>query len=251
MVKTIQIKQIEKSFPDHSGRPVAIISGISLDINDSDFITIVGANGSGKSTLFNCIAGQLSTDNGYILIGTKDISRETEKKRSSYIGRVLQDPKLGTIGSMTLLENLRLAFLRNQTKSWFRQIDRSFVQMAEEKVSLLNMGLEKQLHKKMEEFSGGQRQALSLIMSVMVQPELLLMDEPTSALDPRSAQKLLEITQALSQKLSFKVLMITHNFKEAISYGNKLIIMREGKILKSFSGKEKAELSADSLYEMI
>jgi putative ABC transport system ATP-binding protein len=251
MVNTIQIRQIEKSFPDHAGRPVAIISGISLDINDSDFIAIVGANGSGKSTLFNCIAGQLSTDKGNILIGQKDISGETEKKRSSYIGRVLQDPKMGTIGSMTLLENLRLAFLRNQTKSSFRQIDRSFVQMAEEKVSLLNMGLEKQLNKKMEEFSGGQRQALSLIMSVMVQPELLLMDEPTSALDPKSAQKLLEVTHELSQKLSFKVLMITHNFKEAISYGNKLIVLREGKIFKSFSGKEKAELSADRLYEMI
>lgn len=251
MNNRIQIIQLEKSFSDHRGQALKIISDISFELSEGDFITIIGANGSGKSTLFNCIAGSIKPDKGKILIKEKDLTDLSERKRSKFIARVMQDPKSGTIGNMTLIENLRLAFLRNQIKSPIKQTDRNFLQMAAEKVALLNMGLEQNLNKRMDDFSGGQRQALSLIMSMMVQPDLLLMDEPTSALDPKSSQNLLEITQMLSEKLSIKVMMITHNFKEAINYGNKLFILKEGRIIKRFCGAEKAALTADQLYEMI
>jgi putative tryptophan/tyrosine transport system ATP-binding protein len=251
MENNIQINNIEKSFSNENGENKKIISGISLNLQAGDFYTIIGANGSGKSTLFNCIAGTIKCDNGEILIGQRDLSKEPEKIRSKFIGRVLQDPKLGTVGNMTLLENLRIAFLRNQKKSALKQIDSHFAKNAREKIALLDMGLETQLEKRMDDFSGGQRQALSLIMSIMHQPELLLMDEPSSALDPKSAHQLLAITKNLSEKLSLKILMITHNFREAIEYGNKLLILKDGKISQTFSGPSKSNLSADYLYNEI
>ncbi len=251
MGNNIQIKNIEKSYSNEKGEKKKIISGISIGLQGGDFYTIIGANGSGKSTLFNCIAGTLKCDSGEILIGQRDLSKEPEKIRSKFIGRVLQDPKLGTVGNMTLLENLRIPFLRNQKKSPFKQIDSHFAKKAREKIALLDMGLEKQLEKRMDDFSGGQRQALSLIMSIMHQPELLLMDEPTSALDPKSAHQLLAITKNLSETLSLKILMITHNFREAIEYGNKLLILKDGKISQTFSGPAKSNLSADYLYNEI
>lgn len=251
MEADIRVLNFEKAFVNESGERKEIISGISLEFQKGDFVTLIGANGSGKSTLLNAIAGSEKQDKGILILNGKNLSDSNLKERSKYIGRVMQNPGLGTAGKLTLLENLRLAFLRNQRISPLKKMDDKFRKTAAEKVAWLNMGLEKELDKKMENFSGGQRQALSLIMSVMQQPELLLMDEPTSALDPKSSKQLLEIAQSLAEKLSLGILMVTHNFKDAIEYGNQLVVIKEGKIAATFSDKKKLNLSVNDLYRYI
>lgn len=251
MEADIRVLNFEKGFVNESGERKEIISGVSLEMQKGDFVTLVGANGSGKSTLLNAIAGSEKQDRGILILNGKNLSDSNLKERSKYIGSVMQNPGMGTAGKLTLLENLRLAFLRNQSISPFKKMDAQFRKTAAEKVAWLNMGLEKELDKKMENFSGGQRQALSLIMSVMQQPELLLMDEPTSALDPKSSKQLLEIAQSLAEKLSLGILMVTHNFKDAIDYGNQLVVLKEGKIAATFSGEKKLNLSVNDLYRYI
>lgn len=251
MAGNIQILNFEKSFITENGEKRKVINDISIEMANGDFFMLVGANGSGKSTLFNAIAGSVMQDKGSIIVDGKNISHANQKERSKIIGRVLQDPRLGTAGNLTLIENLRLGFLRNQKISPFRKINSEFRKTASEKVALLNMGLEKSLDKRMDEFSGGQRQALSLIMCIMQQPQLLLMDEPTSALDPKSSKQLLEITKSLTKKLSLSVLMITHNYPDAIEYGNRLLVLKDGVVAKNYSEEEKLKISPIDLYQLI
>jgi len=247
----IEIKNIVKRFPQNGEENNTVLKGVSFDVYPGDFIVIIGANGSGKSTLLNCIAGATPLDDGEIWIDNNNITLEKNKAKNKRISRVLQDPKLGTVGSMTLLENLRIAFLRNKTKSPIRRMNAGFVELAKEKIALLKMGLENNLNKRMDQFSGGQRQAICLIMSIIEEPDLLLMDEPSSALDPKSSIQLLEIANQLTHKLAIKTIMITHNFKEAIHFGNKLMVLKNGTISKLYQGEEKKSLSSDFLFEQI
>lgn len=226
------------------------LDGVSYEVNKGDFITILGTNGAGKSTLLNSIAGSVELDQGKILLDDMDITWMKEYKRAKYIGRLFQDPLKGTAPNMSIAENLGLAYSRGKrsTLSWaIKKEDTPFFQ---EQLAKLHLGLEDRLEAKVGLLSGGQRQALTLLMATLVTPKLLLLDEHTAALDPKTAETIMQVTDEIIKEHEIPTIMITHNIKQALAYGNKLLVMKDGKIVREISGKEKQQLSVEELLSM-
>lgn len=244
----LNIVQISKVFNKGTVNEKRALSGLSLRLEDGDFATIVGSNGAGKSTLFNAIAGSFYVDSGYIELDGKDITYEKEHRRSRYIGRLFQDPLMGTAPHMTIEENLAIAYLRaSSDKKPLSRITAAEREKFREQLSLLGMGLEDRMKNPVGLLSGGQRQALTLLMAVLKRPKLLLLDEHTAALDPKTAAKVLSLTQRLVQQDSLTTLMVTHNMHDAIRLGNRLIMMHEGHVIFDVRGDEKSQLTVADL----
>lgn len=223
---------------------------VSFHVDDGDFISILGTNGAGKSTLLNVISGTVNMDGGKIILDGNDITNLPEYKRAKEVGRLFQDPLKGTAPNMTIEENLGLAYSRGKRTTLSRAIkkgDRSFFI---EQLKALNLGLEERLTTRVGLLSGGQRQALTLLMSTIVTPKLLLLDEHTAALDPKTAQSVMDITEKIVSEHHITTLMITHNMKQALEYGNKTIILNEGKIVKVLEGEERQKTTMDDLLNM-
>lgn len=223
------------------------IRGLSLTINDGDFITVIGGNGAGKSTLLNLIAGVHTAEAGTITLDDTDLTRMPEYRRAAFLGRVFQDPMMGTAGNMGIEENLAMAFRRGKRRGLSWGISNAERTLYREKLKMLDLGLENRLSSKVALLSGGQRQALTLLMATLQKPKLLLLDEHTAALDPKTAHKVLELTEQMVDKDHLTTLMVTHNMKDAIRYGNRLIMMSNGQIIYDVCGEEKKNLKVADL----
>ena len=250
----LNLENISITFNANTPDEKKVLKNINLDIKKGDFITIIGSNGAGKSTLYNVIAGTLKPTNGTITLtdekgDKKNITNDAEFRRARYIGRIFQNPRLGTAGKMSLEDNMMICYkkgfkglkisLNNKMREFFR-----------EQLRVLNMGLENRLGDNVELFSGGQRQALTLLMAVMSRPSLLLLDEHTAALDPTNAAIIMELTRRFAQEYKLTVMMVTHNMQHALDYGNRLIMMNKGEIISDISGEEKKQLTMDSIVEL-
>lgn len=246
----LEIKNISKIFNKNTINEKLALDNVSLTLNNGDFITVIGGNGSGKSTMLNAVAGVYPVDEGQILIDGTDVTKLPEYKRSAYIGRVFQDSMLGTAATMGIEENLALALRRGKHRGLSWGITKSERELFYNLLTGLGLGLEDRLSSKVGFLSGGQRQALTLLMATIKKPKLLLLDEHTAALDPKTAPKVLEITETVVKRNNLTTLMITHNMKDAINYGNRLIMMYAGKIVIDLEGEEKKSLSVDSLLKM-
>jgi putative ABC transport system ATP-binding protein len=244
----IEISHISKTFNKGKDDEVRALKDISLAIQEGDFIMIIGANGSGKSTFFNILQGSERSDSGQIMAGGKDITKWPEHKRSKLFSRVFQNPAQGTAPDLSILENFRLAALRSGQRHLRIGNNRAFRDIVKSSVETLEMGLENKLDRSMGSLSGGQRQALTLLMGVMDKTSLLLMDEPTAALDPRSAEKILQIANKLNKEKGLGIILITHSMKDAHQYGNRLIQFREGQIIRDLKKEEKEKLDLMELY---
>lgn len=244
------INNIRKVFNAGTPDEKIALDGVSLTVKDGDFATIIGSNGAGKSTLFNSIGGSFYVDEGNILLDDKNITYTPEYKRSTEIGRLFQDPMKGTAPHMTIEENLALAYLRaSQRKSVFSRVSNSERKMFRERLALLEMGLEDRMKQPVGLLSGGQRQALTLLMATLVPPKILLLDEHTAALDPATADKVLALTKKIVQENNLACLMITHNMRSALELGNRTLMMDAGKIVLDISGEERDGLTVDGLLE--
>lgn len=225
------------------------LKGINLTINDGDFVTVIGGNGAGKSTMLNSIAGAFAVESGSIKLDGKEITKLPDYKRAAFISRVFQDPLIGTAGNMSIEENLALAARRGKrrTLKWYtNNEEREFFKSV---LAEFDLGLEDRMMQKVGTLSGGQRQAITLLMASLASPKLLLLDEHTAALDPKTALKVLNITKKIAEQNNLTVLMITHNMSDAIAYGNKLIMMNEGQIVFTSEGEEKEDLTIPFLME--
>ena len=225
------------------------IDGLDLTLEDGDFVTVIGGNGAGKSTTLNLIAGVFPADQGTIRLNGKDITRLPEHKRAKYLGRVFQDPMMGTAATMGLEENLALANRRGKARSLRPGITNQERQAFRDQLATLGLGLENRMTSKVGLLSGGQRQALTLLMATLKKPELLLLDEHTAALDPKTADKVLQLTEEIVARDKLTTLMVTHNMKNAIQYGNRLIMMDAGRVVVDIRGEEKKNLSVRDLLE--
>ena len=243
----LDIQAIRKTFNAGTVNEKAALRGVSLHLDEGDFVTVIGGNGAGKSTLLNTVAGTYFPDEGSITIGGVDVTRLPEHKRAKYIGRVFQDPMTGTAATMQIEENLALAKRRGSRRTLRRGITRAEREEYRELLKILDLGLEDRLTAKVGLLSGGQRQALTLLMASLVKPKLLLLDEHTAALDPKTAAKVLEATEKIVQRDHLTTLMITHNMRDAIDHGNRLIMMYEGQIALDISGEEKKKLTVEDL----
>ena len=239
----LQLDQIYKVFDRGKPTEVTAVNGVSLQLEAGSYTVVVGANGSGKSTLLNLIAGSIGVDTGRILLEGKEIQRLSDYKRSRWIARVFQNPLVGTAASLSILDNFRMAALRRSPKWMKRGVDSRFRELVAERLVSLGMGLENKLAQPMGTLSGGQRQAITLLMTVMAGVEVLLLDEPTAALDPRSAREVMEIADRIVRENKLTALLVTHNISEALRYGNRLIQMENGKVVRDYSRQEKALLS--------
>ena len=248
-MEMLQLNDLHKTFNPGTVNEKVALNGVSLHMEAGDFATIVGSNGAGKSTLFNAITGGFIADEGSILLGGQDITFEPEHQRSKVIGHLFQDPLKGTAPNMTIEENLALAYLRAGTAphAIFSRISRKDKEVFREKLALLDMGLEDRMKQPVGLLSGGQRQALTLLMATMNKPKLLLLDEHTAALDPKTALKVLTLSAKIVEENHLTTMMITHNMKDAIKYGNRLIMMYEGHIIYDVSGEEKKNLHVSDL----
>ncbi|MBQ8587078.1 MAG: ABC transporter ATP-binding protein [Oscillospiraceae bacterium] len=246
----LEIKNITKIFNAGTVNEKVAIDGLSLTLNDGDFVTVIGGNGAGKSTLQNLIAGTYLPDGGEILIDGTNVTRLPEFKRAKYIGRVFQDPMVGTAADMWIEENMALAKQRGKRRGLSWSISQSDREEFKKQLSVLGLELENRLSTKVGLLSGGQRQAITLLMAAMNHPKLLLLDEHTAALDPKTAAKVLEITQHLVEADKLTTLMITHNMRDAIAIGNRLIMMNNGKIIYDISGEEKKKLTVSALMDL-
>ena len=248
----LRIESISKTFYPGTVNERRALDRLSLILPDGDFAAIVGSNGAGKSTLFNAIAGSFLTDSGFIELDGEDITFRPEHLRSREIGRLFQDPLMGTAPHMSIEENLSVAYLRasGSRYSFFSRVGRREKERFREQLSLLNMGLEDRMDQPVGLLSGGQRQALTLLMATMVTPKLLLLDEHTAALDPATAEKVLLLTENIIRERKISCLMITHNMKDALRYGNRLIMLHEGHILFDVPQGEKKGLTTRDLLSM-
>ena len=248
-MEMLHLNDLHKTFNPGTVNEKVALNGVSLQMEAGDFATIVGSNGAGKSTLFNAITGGFIADEGSILLGGQDITFAPEHQRSKFIGHLFQDPLKGTAPNMTIEENLALAYLRAGTapNAIFSRISRKDKALFREKLALLDMGLEDRMKQPVGLLSGGQRQALTLLMATLVTPKLLLLDEHTAALDPKTALKVLTLSAKIVEENHLTTMMITHNMKDAIKYGNRLIMMYEGHIIYDVSGEEKKNLHVSDL----
>lgn len=243
----LKIKNVRKTFNKGTVNEKRALQGINLTLHDGDFVTIIGGNGAGKSTLLNMIAGAYPVDSGIIEIDEENITKMPEHRRAKYIGRVFQDPMRGTAADMQIEENMALAFRRGERRRlrWaVTQREREFYKDALER---LGLGLQSRMTSKVGLLSGGQRQALTLLMATLKKPQLLLLDEHTAALDPKTAAKVLSLTREIVEEDKLTAMMVTHNMHDAISIGNRLIMMDSGRIIYDVSGEEKRKLTVEDL----
>ena len=243
----LEIKEISKTFNAGTVNEKTALNGVSLILNDGDFATVIGGNGAGKSTLLNAVAGVWPVDQGSIFIDGVDVTHLPEYKRARYIGRVFQDPMMGTAATMQIEENLALAMRRGKPRTLRIGITKEEREQYKEMLKILDLGLEDRLTSKVGLLSGGQRQALTLLMATLQKPKLLLLDEHTAALDPKTAAKVLAATERIVGKDHLTTLMITHNMKDAIVHGNRLIMMYEGRVALDISGEDKKKLTVEDL----
>ncbi len=243
----LKVDNIYKTFNPGTVNEKHALNGVSLTLNDGDFVTVIGSNGAGKSTLLNAIAGIWNIDSGKIFIDDNDITKLPDYKRAQYIGRVFQDPMTGTAATMQIEENMALAKRRGQKRTLKVGITDKEREEYKTLLQELNLGLEDRLTSKVGLLSGGQRQALTLLMATMQKPRLLLLDEHTAALDPKTAAKVLTLTDKLVKENNLTTFMVTHNMKDALKYGNRLIMMCDGKIIYDVSGEEKNKLEVSDL----
>ena len=246
----LEIKEIWKTFNAGTVNEKQALRGVSLTLEDGDFCTVIGGNGAGKSTLLNAVAGAWTVDEGTISIGGADVTRLAEYKRAPYIGRVFQDPMLGTAPTMQIVENLALAARRGQRRSLRWGITKAERERYQAMLQALDLGLEDRLTSKVGLLSGGQRQALTLLMASLKKPKLLLLDEHTAALDPKTAAKVLELSDKIVAESRLTTMMVTHNMKDAIAHGNRLIMMYDGKIVIDVRDEEKKKLTVPQLLEL-
>lgn len=243
----LKINHVDKTFNAGTVNEKRALVDINLTLSDGDFVTVIGGNGAGKSTLQNIIAGTYRPDCGTIYINDSNITMLPEHKRAKYIGRVFQDPMLGTASDMQIEENLALAYRRGENRTLNWMIDKKKREFFISKVKDLGLDLENRMDSKVGLLSGGQRQALTLLMATIKKPNLLLLDEHTAALDPRTAAKVLSLTKNIVESMNITTLMITHNMRDAIAYGNRLIMMDAGRIIYDVKGEEKKNLTIESL----
>ena len=246
----LELKNIYKTFNAGTVNEKMALRGLNLTLEDGDFVTVIGGNGAGKSTMLNAIAGVWPVDQGQILIGDADVTKLPEYKRAKYLGRVFQDPMTGTAATMEIQENLALALRRGDSRTLKAGITKKEHAKYREMLATLGLGLEDRMTSKVGLLSGGQRQALTLLMATLKKPKLLLLDEHTAALDPKTAAKVLQTTDMIVNRDNLTTLMITHNMKDAIAHGNRLIMMMDGNIILDIRGEEKMKLTvADLLHK--
>lgn len=243
----LEVNSIYKTFNPGTVNEKLALDGLSLRLEPGDFVTVIGGNGAGKSTLLNALAGVWYVDQGSIRIDGVDVTKVSEHKRAAYLGRVFQDPMMGTAATMGIDENLALAARRGKKRGLRTGISKKEKNEFRELLKMLDLGLEDRITSKVGLLSGGQRQAVTLLMATLKKPKLLLLDEHTAALDPKTAAKVLETTNNIIRKDNLTTLMITHNMKDAIANGNRLIMMNNGKVILDISGEEKKKLTVDDL----
>ncbi len=245
----LTVSGISKTFYKGTVNEKTALRNLSLTLNSGDFVTLIGGNGSGKSTLLNCIAGVHAVDEGSIVIDEMDVTKFSENKRAGVLGRVFQDPMVGTAGKMGIEENLALAFRRGHRRGLRWGITHKERELYKELLYPLDLGLENRLSAKVGLLSGGQRQALTLLMATLKKPKLLLLDEHTAALDPKTAAKVLELSDKFILEGSLTALMVTHNMRDAIKHGNRLIMMYDGRVILDIRGEEKQKLTVEELLQ--
>ena len=243
----LEIQNVSKTFNAGTVNQKIALNGLNLKLNEGDFVTVIGGNGAGKSTMLNAVAGVWPVDEGKILIDGVDVTRLSEHQRAAYIGRVFQDPMTGTAATMQIEENLALAARRGQRRTLRIGITKAEREQYRELLKTIDLGLEDRLTARVGLLSGGQRQALTLLMATMNKPKLLLLDEHTAALDPKTALKVLTLSARIVEENHLTTMMITHNMKDAIKYGNRLIMMHEGHIIYDVAGEEKQKLHVSDL----
>ncbi|MCE9655797.1 ABC transporter ATP-binding protein [Clostridium celatum] len=246
----LKIQGLYKVFNPNTINENKVFENFNIEIKKGDFITIIGSNGAGKSTLLNLVSGNIKVDLGKIILDGKDISFKEEYVRAKDIGRVYQNPTMGVSPNMTILENLALADNKGHKYGLTFGINKKRIAYYKELLVSLDLGLENKLYNKVNLLSGGQRQALTLVMAVMSEPKLLLLDEHTAALDPKTSNKIMEITKRIVEEKEITTLMVTHNMKQALECGNRLIMMHEGKIIIDVDGNEKSNLTTEKLTEL-
>ncbi|WP_304507317.1 ABC transporter ATP-binding protein [Anaerotignum sp.] len=245
----LELKEIHKTFNPNTPNEKKALNGVNLTLEAGDFVTIIGGNGAGKSTMLNAIAGVWPVDSGQIVIDGVDVTKLPEHKRAVYLGRVFQDPMNGTAADMEIEENLAIAYRRGKSRGLRWGITAKEREWYKELLKTLDLGLETRLRAKVGLLSGGQRQALTLLMATLKKPKLLLLDEHTAALDPKTAAKVLELSDRVIAENSLTALMVTHNMKDAIVHGNRLIMMWDGRIILDIKGEEKKKLTVEDLLQ--
>ena len=245
----LDLINLRKTFNAKTVNEKIALNGVNLHLNDGDFVTVIGGNGAGKSTTLNAIAGVWPIDEGQILIDGQDVTGLSEHRRAGLLGRVFQDPMTGTAATMQIEENLAMAARRGQKRTLRAGITKAEREGYREKLKTLGLGLEDRMTTKVGLLSGGQRQALTLLMATLKKPKLLLLDEHTAALDPRTAEKVLQLSRQIIEENHLMTMMVTHNMRDAIAYGNRLIMMHEGRIILDISGEEKKHLTVEMLLE--
>ena len=246
----LKLENVWKTFNKGNVNEKVDLQRLNLEMKEGDFVTVIGGNGAGKSTMLNAIAGVFGVDSGSITIDGVDVTNLPEYKRAKYIGRVFQDPMMGTAATMQIEENLALAARRGQSRTLRPGITKAEREEYMEQLKILDLGLENRMTAKVGLLSGGQRQALTLLMATLRRPKLLLLDEHTAALDPKTAAKVLSATQRIVEKDNLTTMMITHNMRDAIAYGNRLIMMYEGRVVVDVSGEEKKNLTVEQLLNL-
>jgi len=243
----LKIENIKKTFNEGTVNEVKALQGVSIEIEEGSFVCVLGTNGSGKSTMLNAVAGTFLVDEGKITLDNIDITKWSEHKRASYIGRVFQNPFSGTAPNMSIQENLALAMKRGKSRGIGWGLPKSLLEDFKKMVKPLNMGLEDRLENPIGKLSGGQRQALTLLMSTALKPKLLLLDEHTAALDPKTASKVIDLTQQIISRDQLTTLMVTHSMQQAVNLGDRIIMMHQGKVAYDFKGEDKKRLKVNDL----
>ncbi len=245
----LEIKNVYKAFNAGTVNEKVALNGLELKLNKGDFVTVIGGNGAGKSTMLNAVAGVFKVDEGTIKIGDIDVTNMPEHVRARYLGRVFQDPMKGTAPDMEIQENMALAYRRGKKRGLGWGITKKEKALFREELKKLELGLEDRMTSKVGLLSGGQRQALTLLMSALQRPQLLLLDEHTAALDPKTAAKVLELSEKIISENNLTAMMVTHNMNDAIKHGNRLVMMHNGRIIYDVSGEEKKNLTIDELIQ--
>lgn len=246
----IKVEELQLTF--NAGTPIEnhVLRGLNLNIKEGEFVTVIGSNGAGKSTLLNVISGDLIADSGYVIINEEDVTRFPAWRRASMVARVFQDPMIGTCGNLTIEENLALAYNRGKKPSLLPALNRRLNRLFKDKLTTLDLGLERRLSDRMGLLSGGQRQAISLLMSTLQPSKILLLDEHTAALDPKTAQFVLELTNQIVKENKLTTMMVTHSMKQALEYGTRTVMLHQGRVVLDVFGEQRKKLTVSDLLNM-